>query len=169
MCVGDQHRSGDSCRGGGELVPVDQSHAGLDGVDREPGPHQVEERHGRKQHALDTGIVAKCAHRPFEHERRPGNHVDHLAELGGGGNQPVGDLGIDVVEGVGPLVQVVERDRVVHEMGRGVHRCAQEAMRNARDRRQRLAGHVVDPTGAEPGYDDPRQRVGHRLTRAARR
>ena len=50
--------AGGAGRGGGELVAVDQTHAGLDRVDAEAGPHEVEERH-RRQHVAAHALVGE--------------------------------------------------------------------------------------------------------------
>ena len=43
--VGDEQRPVVACCRGGELVAVDESHAGLDRIDAEAGERDVEERH----------------------------------------------------------------------------------------------------------------------------
>ena len=58
--VGDQQRAGRAGGGEGELVPVDQAHGRLDGVDPEPRPHEVEERH-RRQHVTAHPLVGEQA------------------------------------------------------------------------------------------------------------
>ena len=122
-----------SGRGGGELVAVDQPDAGLDRIDAEPRPHDVEERHRRQHDALDAGVGAQRAHRSLEHERRAGHGVQHLAVLGRGGDEALGDLGVHVLEAVGRLVHVVERDGVGHEVRRsGGGRCAGSGARSGR-------------------------------------
>ena len=102
--VGDEHRP--SVAGGSrdELVTVDQSHPGLDRVDARAGEGDVEERHRREHAALDALVVAQALHRAFEHERRAGHGVQDVAVLGGRGDESLGDLGVDVGERVGRLV-----------------------------------------------------------------
>ena len=106
MGVGDQHRAVSPPRRG-EVVAVDESHPGLDGIDAETSPGHVEERHRRPHAALDP-IVGEQAHRAFEHERRARHGVEDVAVLGGRGDEPVDDLGVDVLEPIGRLVDVVE-------------------------------------------------------------
>ena len=77
----------------------------------------------------------------------------------GGGDQPVGDLDVDVVERVGRLVQVVERRRAGTSDADGCATGAQEPGRDPLDRRERLDRHVVGAAGPEPDDDDA---AGHR-------
>ena len=58
VAVGDQQRAGGAGGVDGEAVPVDQPHAGLDRVDAEATPGQVEERHA------GDDLAARPARRP---------------------------------------------------------------------------------------------------------
>ena len=71
-----------------------------------------------------------------------------------GGDEPIGDLGVDVVERVGRLVHVVERDGIGHEVGRRMSAGAQEAPGDALDRGERLDGDVLGAPRPEPDDDD---------------
>ena len=85
---------------------------------------------------VDPVVGAQRAHAALEHERRAGDGVQHLAVLGGGGDEPLDDRGVDVVEAVGRLVEVVERRRASGTRSAlGCRRGAQEAVRDALDRR----------------------------------
>ena len=88
--------------------------------------------------------------------------------LGGGGDEPVDDLGVHVGERVGLLVDVVERRhlddaiverRLTDHRGRRVHRGAQEAVRVRGDGFERLHGDVRRIARAEADDGDPRH--GH--------
>ena len=109
MGVGDEHRPVIAGRRSGELVAVDQPDRRLDRIDAEAGEGDIEERHRRQHDALDPVVVAQVPYRAFQHERRTGHGVEDVAVLGGRGDQALGDLGVDVGEGVGRLVDVVER------------------------------------------------------------
>ena len=148
--VGDQQRAALAGGGGGELVAVDEPHAGLDRIDAEPGVCDVEERHRRKDREADVGgrsgadaALAQIAHGAFEDERRAGHRVQDLAVLAGGVDQGVGDLDVDVVERVGRFVHVVERGCVRYQRRRRMPPRAQEADVDALDRLDRLDGDVV--------------------------
>ena len=67
--VGDQQRARRPGGGGDELVTVDEPHPGFDGVDAEPAPGEVEERHRRQQPHGDAFVGEQRAHRSFEHQR----------------------------------------------------------------------------------------------------
>ena len=156
MRVGDQHRTADAGRGGGELVPVDQPHTRLDGIDAEPRPRQVEERHRRQHDAVDALVGLQQAHRALEHERRSGHRVQHLAVLDRRGDERLGDRRVHVGEAIGGLVDVVERRRRRHQVGARVPGRAQVAVRDPLDRLQRLDGDVLVAARTEPDDDDPR-------------
>ena len=53
--------------------------------------------------------ASRCAHGAFEHQRRAGHGVEHLAVLCRRGDETFGDLGVHVGERVGRFVDVVER------------------------------------------------------------
>ncbi len=152
--VGHQQRPGFASGCGGELVAVDQAGAGFDRVDTEARPGHVEERHRRTQVAVDVVTGAEVAHRAFEHEWRPGHGVEDLAMFAGRGHERVGDLGVDLVEGVGAVVEVVERGGVSHEIGRRMDRGAQVAVRGMFDRSERLDGDVVATARTQADDDD---------------
>ena len=122
MGVGDQQRAVLAAGGAGELVTVDEAHAGFDGIDAEAGPGDVEERQRRQHVACDPLVGAQQLDGPFEDEWRAGNGVEDLAVLGGGGDEPLDDLGVDVGEPVGRLVDVVEAGRRADEVGARVAR-----------------------------------------------
>ena len=63
-----KHRPGRAGGCHGELVAVDETHGRLDGVDAEPGPGDVEERHRRKHVAAHPTVGEQRAHRAFEDE-----------------------------------------------------------------------------------------------------
>ena len=154
--VGHQQRAGRPGRCGGELVSVDHGHAGLDGVDAEARIRKVEERHRGVHDALDARVGTQEPHGALEDQRRAGHCVQHLTVLLRGGHQAVGDLGVHRRERVGSLVDVIERGRVWNEVGAGVHRCAQKALRDPSDLRPRVVGDVLGATRAEPDDGDPR-------------
>ena len=85
MSVGNEQWPAFAGGGGGEVVPVDQSHTGFDRVDAEPRPGDVEKRH--RGHDVDVdAVVARCtlakvANGALEHERRAGHGVQNLAVL----------------------------------------------------------------------------------------
>ena len=79
--------------------------------------------------------------------------------FGGRADQRRGDLGVDVVEGVRSVVEVVERGGVGHEVGRWVDRRSKVAVRRVLDRVQGLDGDVVVPARPETDNDDPRPLV----------
>ena len=70
----------------------------------------------------------------------------------GGRDEAVDDLGVDVVEAVGRLVDVVERGSVGDEVGARVAAGAQEADGDAVDGGERLRGD--EPVAARPEPDD---------------
>ena len=115
MGVGDQQRTVLTAGGAGELVPVDEAHAGLDRIDAEARPGDVEERQRRQHVAPDPLVGSEQRHRAFEDERRPGDGVEDLGVLGGTGDEPLDDLGIDVGEALGGFVDVVETGRRADE------------------------------------------------------
>ena len=67
--VGDEQRTAFAGRRRGEVVTVDEADARLHRVDAEPGPGDVEERHGREDDEVDVVALAQEADRAFEHER----------------------------------------------------------------------------------------------------
>ena len=73
---------------------------------------------------------------------------------GGGSHQRVGDLGVDVVERVGGLVEVVERGGVADEIGARVDGGAQVAVIDAVDGVSRLVGDVLMAARSEADDDD---------------
>jgi hypothetical protein len=76
--------------------------------------------------------------------------------FGGRCAEGVSDLGVDVVERVGGVVEVVERCGVGYQVGRRVDRGAQVAVRRPFDRSQGVDGDVVVAAGAEADDDDAR-------------
>ena len=109
--VGDEQGTGEAGGRGGELVAVDQADAGLDRVDPECGPGDVEERQRREDVDVDALVGAQTPHRALEDERRTRHGVEDPAVLDRRGDEPFGDLGVHVGERVGVLVDVVERRR----------------------------------------------------------
>ncbi len=73
---------------------------------------------------------------------------------GGGSHQRGGDLGVDVVERVGGLVEVVERDGVADEIGARMDGGAQVAVIETVDGVARLVGDVLMPARSEADDDD---------------
>ena len=55
--------------GCGELVAVDEADAGVDRIDPEARPGDVEERHRREDDQVDVVVLAQVPHGAFEHER----------------------------------------------------------------------------------------------------
>ena len=84
--------------------------------------------------------------------------------LGGAGDEPLDDLGIDVGEAIGGFVDVVEAGRRADEVGTRVARGAQVAVRDPFDRRQRFGGDVV--VAARPEPDDRDRRLFSHVPRA---
>ena len=154
--VGVRHEQRPSFAGGcgGELVAVDEADPGFDRVDAEPGPGDVEERQRGKQLEFDVVGFAQVPHRALEHEGRAGYRVEDLAVFAGGSNQRRCDVGVDGVEGVRSVVEMVECRRVGHEVGRRVDRRAQVAVLGMSDRLTGLDGDVIGAAGAESDDDD---------------
>ena len=152
--VGDQQRSGRPGRGGGEVVTVDQPDTGLDRVDAEARPGQVEERHRREHVDVHPAVGAQQLDRTLQHERRAGDRVQDLAVLGRRGHERVDDLRVDVVVPRRRLVEVVEAGRRGDEVGARVDRRAQVAVRDAGDRGAGRVGHVLVVARAEPDDRD---------------
>ena len=163
--VGVRHEQGTALAGGvgGESVAVDEADAGVDRIDTQASPGHVEERHRRQHDEFDVVGLAEVLHGAFEHQRRSGYGVEDLAVLVGGAAQRCGDVGVDRVEGVRSVVEVVERDGVRHEVGRRVDRRAQVAVGGAGDRLAGLDGDVIVAAGAEPDDDDAWQRPSARV------
>ena len=155
--VCDQQRSAVSARRAREPVSVDQPHAGLDRVDPEPGPHEVEERHRRQHGDGDPGVVEQHSHRALQHERRAGNRVQHVAVLDGSGHELFCDRGVDVLEPLRLFVQGVERGRIGYQVCRGMNGRAKKPVTCPLDRLRRLGGHMLDPAGTQPDHHDPGQ------------
>ena len=85
-------------------MAIDQPDTGLDRIDAEPGPSNVEERQSRQDVEFDQaarGTLAEVTNRALEDERRSGNGVQNLAVVICGGDEPIGDLDVDIVERVG--------------------------------------------------------------------
>ena len=74
--------------------------------------------------------------------------------FGCGGNEALGDLAIDVGEGVRRLVDVIERRRVGHDGGRRMTCGSNEAVLDARDRVERLLCDELRAGRAEPDDRD---------------
>ena len=106
--VGDQQRSCRPGRGGGEVVTVDQPDAGLDGVDAEARPDQVEERHRREHVDGHPAVAAQQLDRTLQHERRTGDGVQDVAVLGRRRHERLDDRRVDVVVPRRRLVEAVE-------------------------------------------------------------
>ena len=159
--VGDEQRPGrPGCRRG-ELVAVDEPNRCLDRVDAEPRPRDVEERHRRQQGALDAFVGEQRSHRAFEHEWRARDGVQHLAVLERRRDEALGDLGVDVGEPVGGLVQLVERDRIGNEVGTRVPAGAQVTALDATDGGERFGGDLPAAARPEPYHDDASGSGGH--------
>ena len=154
--VGHQKRTPLTCSGGRELVAVDEADAGLHGVDAEAGPCNIEERHRWAQITLDVVTVEQVANCALEHQRRARHRVQDLAMFDGGCHEHLGDLGVDVVEGVRSVVEVIERRRSLDEIGRWMDLRAQVAVGGAGDLVAGLDGHVVVAARSETDDDDPR-------------
>ena len=159
--VCDQQRSAVSARRAREPVTVDQPHAGLDRVDPQPGPHEVEERHRRKHGDGDPIVVEQNPNRALQHERRAGNRVQHLAVLDGSRHELFCDRRVDVLEPLRLFVQDVERRRIRHQVCRGMNGSANKPVTCPLDRLRGLGGHMLDPAGTQPDHHDPGQLAGH--------
>ena len=164
MRVGNEHRSviARCCRG--ELVAVDQPNAGLDRVHTEAGEGDVEERHRRQDRALDSAVGAEMTNAALQHQRRSRHGIEDVAMGCRRGNETFGDLGVDVGEGVGRFIDVVERGRLAHQRRRGVARRADVPVRRRSNRVERLLGDVLRPARAEPDDRDVRPTAGHELS-----
>jgi hypothetical protein len=66
--VGDQQRPVGAAGCAGELVPVDEAHAGFHRIDPEAGPGDVEERQRRHHVAVHPLIGAQHLDAAFEDE-----------------------------------------------------------------------------------------------------
>ena len=156
MGVGDQQWTVRTTGGTGELVSVDEANADLDRVDSEACPGEVEKRQRRQHVAADARIGAEQLNRTFEDERRPGHGVEDLALLGGVGDEPLDDLGVDVGETVSGFVDVVEAGRRADEVGSRVVSSAEVAVRAPRDGGEGFGGDVS--LAARPESDDGDER-----------
>ena len=140
-----------------EPVPVDDAHAARRRVDAEPRPHEIDERQrghdGQLDHAGRRRLTEQLD-RPLADRRRAGHGVQHFAVLAGGGDESSSDLGIDVIDRLGRVVDVVERDRSVDQGGRRVPRRAHEPHRHTGDRVAGRGGDEVRSCGAEADDDD---------------
>ena len=67
--VGDEQRPALARCSGREPMTVDQADTLLDGIDAEPGPGHVEERHRGKDHEVDVVAPAQVPYGPLEYER----------------------------------------------------------------------------------------------------
>src|SRR5690606_26708834 len=100
------------------------------------------------------------------HDRRPGDGVEHLVVALGRRDEGVDDARVDLVERLGPLVEVVEALGPAHD-GRGrVAAGPQEAAADAGDRLRGGGGDQVGARRAEPDDDDGRAAavLGHHPT-----
>ena len=91
---------------------------------------------------------------------RAGHAVEHLTGLGGRRHELLDDPGVDLVEGGGLVVDVVEGGRRGERPGGGVTLGAQVAPLVGLDRGERARGEQVRAPGPEAHDHDPRT-VGH--------
>ena len=87
VAVGDEQRAPLAGRDHVEAVPVDEADTGVDRIDPEPHPGEVEERERRNDLDGDAGGSALGDDEldgALEHRRRPGDGVEHrLVAIGG--------------------------------------------------------------------------------------
>ena len=102
-------------RSGREHMTVDQPNPGLDRIEAETGPHQVEERNGRQQLDLDPVDLPKQGDAVLKYQRRARDRVDDMAMRLDIGLETVADLDIDAGESIGRLVDLIE-GRSVHDL-----------------------------------------------------
>ena len=95
-----------------EAVPIDQAHTPGKGVDAQPGPGQIQERHPRMHDKLDVSVdldtTAQQLHRPLGHEWRTRHRVEYRSMGLGGGDQSGHDGVVHRLEIFGVLVDGVE-------------------------------------------------------------
>ena len=162
MRVGDEQRTVLTAGGAGEVVSVDETNSGLDRIDAEPRPGEVEEGQRRQHVAADPLVGSEQLDRAFEDERRPRDGVEDLAVLSSAGDEPLDDLGIDVDEAVGRFVDVVEAGRRADEVRSRMAGGADVAVGDPRHGGQRFGGDVSLAARAEP--DDRDEWQGSSLT-----
>ena len=147
----------------GEAMAVDQPHTGLDGVDAQVSPGQVEERHARHDLHLDPVVGEQERHGALEHERRPGYGVADLAVPVGLGRQVVDDGPVDLLEGASRFVDVVVALAVGVGLGRRVPPGSQPTVVEVGEAGRGAGRGEVSSAGAEPDDDDrgPLRPAGH--------
>jgi hypothetical protein len=103
-----------------EPVPVDETHPSGKRIDPQAIPDQIDEGDGRDDLEADRGLGPQQLHGSFRDEWRPRDGVEDPTVALGGGDERGGDRGVDLVEGCGPVVDVVEGDGIGHDRGRRV-------------------------------------------------
>ncbi len=109
--------------------------------------------------ARDAVVGEQVAHSALEHQGRPRHGVEDLTVLRGGGHEPLGDGGVDLVERRGLFVDVVAGDGFVDEVGAGVAGRAHITVGDTCDLGECVPGDVFG-TG-RPEADDGDSRQGH--------
>ncbi len=108
VALSDQQRPGATRSLRREPPAVDQAHPGRNRIDPQRGPRQIAEAERRHDPCLDPSIAAKEFDGLFGHCRRPGHRVEHLSVLTRCEHEVLDDRPVELVEGVGLLVEVVE-------------------------------------------------------------
>ena len=115
--VGHEQRPCMPGRSGREHMTVDQPNPGLDRIEAEAGPHQVEERNGWQQLDLDPVDLPKQGDAVLKYQRRARDCEDDMAMRLDIGLETVADLDIDIGESIGRLVDLIE-GRSDHDLRR---------------------------------------------------
>ena len=140
---------------GREPVAVDQPHAERRAGRRRgaPTPGRGTTGPGAPHLDVDPRPSARTSRSTVRSStaRRAGHGVQHLAVLDRGGDQRVDDAAVDLVEGVGGLVEVVERGRLADHRCGGVAGRAHEAVRRSRS----MASRVPAVTRSGPAGPSP--------------
>ncbi len=149
-----RHQEGARLAGGldREAVAVDQPDPGADGVDAQAGPGQVEKGQRRDEVDLDAAVGAQQLDRTLGDQRGTGHGIEHFAVSDGRRHQLLHHGGVDLVQGLASLVQIVERRGRLDQAGAGVAGGAHEADGTGGDG---LGGGDADePRVARPEADD---------------
>ena len=164
-----------------EGLAVDEPDPGGHRVHPHPGEGHVEERDRRMHDEDDIAAghrrrLLQQGHGALGNHRRSGHRVDHGTLCCHCGEEVVDDGPVDLLEGVTPLVVVVERAGRGKAGHRRVPGGPEEERRGRRHERQGFGGDQLGPGRAEPDHVDPRgvdrlsgRHAGKRTGRFSRR
>ena len=168
--VCDQHcatRYGPPFHGGlrPELLGIDQPHSGADRVDGQSLPGQVQEGEPRHDGEVHPGVEAQQLDGALGHQGRARNGVDDRCRSQGPRrvDEHLDDRHVDLLEGGGRLVEVIERDEGRQALGPRVTRRAQERPAGLGHEGSDLVGQVLRASGPETDHGDPGAGSSHRL------